>query len=79
MYIVAICLVNDSDYDFIDIGYQQGLKDLVSTSDFPEGLLNHVDRPSIKDHTRTYNLFQDEAIPHFNEIEVGQFEVYRNP
>jgi L-fucose isomerase-like protein len=69
MYIAAARLADDFGCDLIGIQYQQGLKDLVPASDLAEGLLNNVDRPPVKDRTRTYNLFEGEAIPHFNEVD----------
>jgi L-fucose isomerase-like protein len=69
MYIAAVRLANDFGCDLIGIQYQQGLKDLVPASDLAEGLLNNVDRPPVKDRSLSYNLFDNLALPHFNEVD----------
>jgi L-fucose isomerase-like protein len=69
MYIAAVRLAHDFGCDLIGIQYQQGLKDLVPASDLAEGLLNNVDRPPVKDRTHAFDLFENEAIPHFNEVD----------
>ncbi|CAF5188576.1 unnamed protein product [Rotaria magnacalcarata] len=69
MYIAAVRLANDFGCDLIGIQYQQGLKDLVPASDLAEGLLNNVDRPPVKDRTNNNILFENAAIPHFNEVD----------
>jgi L-fucose isomerase-like protein len=69
MYIAAIRLANDFGCDLIGIQYQLGLKDLVPASDLAEGLLNNVDRPPVKDRANKHVLFENAAIPHFNEVD----------
>ncbi|CAF3386029.1 unnamed protein product [Rotaria sp. Silwood1] len=69
MYIAAVRLANDFGCDLIGIQYQQGLKDLVPASDLAEGLLNNVDRPPVKDRTNQHVLFENAAVPHFNEVD----------
>lgn len=69
MYIAAVRLANDFGCDLIGIQYQQGLKDLVPASDLAEGLLNNVDRPPVKDRENKRVLFENAAIPHFNEVD----------
>ena len=69
MYISAIRLASDFGCDLIGIQYQQGLKDLVPASDLAEGLINNVDRPPVKDRTNKYILFENAALPHFNEVD----------
>jgi len=69
MYIAAVRLANDFGCDVIGIQYQQGLKDLVPASDLAEGLLNNVDRPPVKDRTNKHVLFENAAVPHFNEVD----------
>src|SRR5689334_10773581 len=69
MYIAAVRLANDFGCDLIGIQYQQGLKDLVPASDLAEGLLNNVDRPPVKDRTNKHILFENAAVPHFNEVD----------
>lgn len=69
MYIAAVRLADDFGCDLIGIQYQQGLKDLVPASDLAEGLLNNVDRPPVKDRSNSRLLFQNVAVPHFNEVD----------
>lgn len=69
MYIAAARLADDFGCDLIGIQYQQGLKDLVPASDLAEGILNNVDRPPVKDRTGKRVLFENAAIPHFNEVD----------
>jgi len=69
MYIAAVRLANDFGCDLIGIQYQQGLKDLVPASDLAEGLLNNVDRPPVKDRANKSVLFENAAVPHFNEVD----------
>ncbi|CAF1665671.1 unnamed protein product, partial [Adineta ricciae] len=69
MYIAAVRLANDFGCDLIGIQYQQGLKDLVPASDLAEGLLNNVDRPPVKDRENKAVLFENAAVPHFNEVD----------
>jgi hypothetical protein len=69
MYIAAVRLADEFGCATIGIQYQQGLKDLAPASDLVEGLLNNVDRPSVK-HAKTGRvLFAGEALPHFNEVD----------
>jgi len=69
MYIAAARLADDFGCDLIGIQYQQGLKDLVPASDLAEGILNNVDRPPVKDRSGKRVLFENAAIPHFNEVD----------
>jgi L-fucose isomerase-like protein len=69
MYIAAVRLANDFGCDLIGIQYQLGLKDLVPASDLAEGLLNNVDRPPVKDRANKHVLFENAAVPHFNEVD----------
>jgi L-fucose isomerase-like protein len=69
MYIAAVRLANDFGCDLIGIQYQLGLKDLVPASDLAEGLLNNVDRPPVKDRANKTLLFENAAVPHFNEVD----------
>jgi hypothetical protein len=69
MYVAAVRLASHFGCSTIGIQYQQGLKDLAPASDLVEGLLNNVDRPPVK-CTRTGRVIrEDEAIPHFNEVD----------
>lgn len=69
MYIAAVRLANEFGCETIGIQYQQGLKDLTPASDLAEGLLNNVDRPPVKDPASGKVLFENEALPHFNEVD----------
>ena len=69
MYIAVVRLADEFGCATIGIQYQQGLKDLVPASDLAEGLLNNVDRPPVYDETTGEELFQGEALPHFNEVD----------
>ena len=69
MYIAAVRLAEEFGCATIGIQYQQGLKDLTPASDLAEGLLNNVDRPPVYDTTGTNELFKEEALPHFNEVD----------
>jgi hypothetical protein len=69
MYIAALRIADEFGCDAIGIQYQQGLKDICPASDLAEGLLNNVDRPPVKDAGGTRILFEDLALPHFNEAD----------
>ncbi|MEO7650212.1 MAG: fucose isomerase, partial [Bryobacteraceae bacterium] len=55
--------------DTIGIQYQQGLKDLAPASDLAEGLLNNVARPPVTARGNGRILYEDRALPHFNEVD----------
>jgi hypothetical protein len=69
MYIAALRIADEFGCDTIGIQYQQGLKDICASSDLAEGLLNNVDRPPVKDARGTRVLFENQALPHFNEAD----------
>jgi hypothetical protein len=69
MYIAALRIADQFGCDLIGIQYQQGLKDLVPASDLVEGLLNNVDRPPVQDPATGRTLFENRALPHFNEVD----------
>ncbi len=69
MYIAALRIADEFGCDVIGIQYQQGLKDICPASDLAEGLLNNVDRPPVKDAHGTRVLFDNQALPHFNEAD----------
>jgi hypothetical protein len=71
MYIAALRIANDFGCAAIGIQYQQGLKDMVPASDLVEGLLNNVERPPAYDRAGGRELYQGEALPHFNEVDEG--------
>jgi hypothetical protein len=69
MYIAALRIADEFGCDVIGIQYQQGLKDLAPASDLAEGLLNNVDRPPVKDPKSGRVLYENQALPHFNEVD----------
>jgi hypothetical protein len=69
MYIAALRIADNFGCDAIGIQYQQGLKDLTPASDLVEGLLNNVNRPPVTAEGTDRVLYQDEALPHFNEVD----------
>ena len=69
MYIAAVRIAAEFGVSTIGIQYQQGLKDLAPASDLVEGLLNNVKRPPVFDEKTGRELFKDEALPHFNEVD----------
>jgi hypothetical protein len=69
MYIAALRIADDFGCDAIGIQYQQGLKDLAPASDLAEGLLNNVDRPPVRARGGGRVLYENAALPHFNEVD----------
>jgi hypothetical protein len=69
MYIAALRIAADFGCDAIGIQYQQGLKDLTPASDLAEGLLNNVDRPPVRARDNGPVLYENNALPHFNEVD----------
>ena len=69
MYIAAMRIADDFGCDCIGIQYQQGLKDLLPASDLVEGTLNNTDRPPVKSRDGKRVLYENEALPHFNEVD----------
>jgi hypothetical protein len=69
MYIAALRIADDFGCDAIGIQYQQGLKDLVPASDLVEGLLNNCERPPVTSRDGSRVLYDDKALPHFNEVD----------
>lgn len=69
MYIAAVRIADDFGCDAIGIQYQQGLKDLAPASDLAEGLLNNVERPSVTAADNGRILYENQALPHFNEVD----------
>ncbi|HSW51506.1 MAG TPA: hypothetical protein VLH09_15070, partial [Bryobacteraceae bacterium] len=69
MYIAALRIADQFGCDVIGIQYQQGLKDLAPASDLVEGLLNNVDRPPVADPATGRLLYENRALPHFNEVD----------
>jgi hypothetical protein len=69
MYIAALQIADEFGCAAIGIQYQQGLKDLAPASDLVEGLLNNVDRPPVCATGTTRVLYENSALPHFNEVD----------
>jgi hypothetical protein len=69
MYIAALRIADDFGCDTIGIQYQQGLKDLAPASDLVEGLLNNSERPPVKSADGARVLYENQALPHFNEVD----------
>jgi L-fucose isomerase-like protein len=69
MYIAALRVADDFGCDAIGIQYQQGLKDLLPASDLAEGLLNNVERPTVRSRDGSRELYPGAALPHFNEVD----------
>lgn len=69
MYIASVRIADEFGCSTIGIQYQQGLKDLAPASDLVEGLLNNRDRPPVRHEKTGKVLFEDEALPHFNEVD----------
>jgi hypothetical protein len=69
MYIAALRIADNFGCDAIGIQYQQGLKDLTCASDLVEKLLNNVDRPPVTAEGSDRVLYEDQALPHFNEVD----------
>lgn len=69
MYVAAVRIADDFGCDTVGIQYQQGLKDLMPASDLVEGTLNNVDRPPVKSRDGSRILYDNQAIPHFNEVD----------
>jgi hypothetical protein len=71
MYIAAVRIAHDFGCAAIGIQYQQGLKDLAPASDLVEGLLNNVERPPVYHAETGEELYSDQALPDFNEVDEG--------
>ncbi len=71
MYIAAMRIAHFFKCDAIGIQYQQGLKDMTVASDLAEGLLNNVERPPVFDKLSGKELYPNQALPHFNEVDEG--------
>ncbi len=69
MYIAALRIADEFGCAAIGIQYQQGLKDLTPASDLVEGLLNNVDRPPVRHAGSDRILYENKALPHFNEVD----------
>ena len=68
-YVAALRIADDFGCHTIGIQYQQGLKDLLPASDLVEGTLNNTDRPPVRSRDGTRVLYENEPLPHFNEVD----------
>jgi hypothetical protein len=71
MYIAALRIADDFGCDAVGIQYQQGLKDMTPASDLAEGLLNNALRPPVFSRDGQRELFANQPLPHFNEVDEG--------
>ena len=69
MYIAAVRIAKEFGCDAIGIQYQQGLKDMTCASDLAEGMLNNADRPPVFADGTEEELYADEPLVHFNEVD----------
>jgi hypothetical protein len=69
MYIAAMRMADSYGCDAIGIQYQQGLKDMTPASDLAEGLFNNVERPPVYHPVTKVELYPNQALPHFNEVD----------
>jgi hypothetical protein len=71
LYTAAVRIADAFGCDAIGIQYQQGLKDMAPASDLAEGLLNDRDRPPVRSLVDGRVLYEDQPVPHFNEVDEG--------
>jgi hypothetical protein len=71
MYIAAVRIAAKFGCAAIGIQYQQGLKDMAPASDLAEALLNDAVRPPVYDPESGKELYPNEPLPHFNEVDEG--------
>lgn len=71
MYIAAAQFVERYGLSAIGIPYQYGLVRCCPASDLVEGMLNNVDRPPVKSYETKKVIRPGQAIPHFNEGDMG--------
>lgn len=69
IYIAAVRMADRYNCDAIGIQYQLGLADMAPASDLAEGLLNNPDRPPVYHRESGEELYANEALPHFNEVD----------
>ena len=70
-YVAAARYVARYGLSAIGIPYQYGLVRSIAATDLVEGMLNNTDRPPVKDPESKQIVAQGEAIPHFNEGDIG--------
>ena len=71
MYIAAARFYQRLGLSAVGIPYQIGLLRSVPASDLVEGMLNNADRPDVVDPETKKVIAKGDAIPHFNEGDMG--------
>ena len=71
MYAAAARFYQRFGLSAVGIPYQIGLMRCVPASDLVEGMLNNVDRPDVVDPETKKVVAKGDAIPHFNEGDMG--------
>ncbi|MCL5269944.1 MAG: fucose isomerase [bacterium] len=71
MYAAAARMTERYGLAALGIPYQLGLARCVPASDLVEGMLNNVDRPPVKSPVTRRPIAAGDAIPHFNEGDMG--------
>ncbi|MBI5929212.1 MAG: fucose isomerase [Chloroflexi bacterium] len=71
MYVAAVRIAHEFGCAAIGIQYQQGLKDMTPASDLVEGLLNNTERPPVYHAETGEELYPNQPLPHFNEVDEG--------
>ncbi len=71
MYSAAVRMAQRYGLSSIGIPYQLGLMRCCPASDLVEGMLNNADRPDVRDYDTGKIIRKGDAIPHFNEGDMG--------
>jgi L-fucose isomerase-like protein len=71
MYVAACQFFARYGLSAIGIPYQLGLVRCCPASDLVEGMLNNVERPSVRSNDSLNVVAKDDCIPHFNEGDLG--------
>ncbi|HPO12268.1 MAG TPA: fucose isomerase [Candidatus Hydrogenedentes bacterium] len=71
MYSAALRIYQRYGLSSVGIPYQLGLMRCVPASDLVEGMLNNTDRPAVRDPESGVIVAANQAIPHFNEGDMG--------
>lgn len=71
MYSAALRIYQRYGLSAVGIPYQLGLMRCVAASDLVEGMLNNTDRPAVRDPESGAIVAANQAIPHFNEGDIG--------
>lgn len=71
MYVAANRIYERYGLSAIGIPYQLGLVRSCPASDLVEGMLNNVDRPTVRSYETLKPIAKGDCIPHFNEGDLG--------